>query len=65
MPEYSVYMSLKFKRMLLDKVDNAEYLRADGRCVCEICNLEYQYHLRLDYIAPTFALLCNNKIVKL
>ena len=61
----AVFMPFKFKRMLLDKVDNAEYLRADGRCICEVCKLEYSEHLRLDFIAPTFALLCDNKIVKL
>lgn len=48
----------------LEKIENNEYERAGGECICDLCLKPYRKHLSfIDYNYLTR--LCNGKIVKL
>lgn len=56
--------ALKTRINILEPEGPADFFRADGRCVCETCGLEYVDHPELDF-AATFHVLCNGEIAKL
>ena len=60
MTQYIEGRALEF---LILEVQEGKFLRADGECLCPVCNKEYRQHLKWKE-APTFHLLCNGRIIK-
>ncbi len=60
-PRYLDGEPLEFLRL---EVEQGNFLRADGRCLCSKCNRPYGDHPAWQE-CPTFVLLCDSLVVKL
>ena len=50
--------------MTLVELENVDFFRADGRCMCSMCGAEYYKHPR-SLAHPDLNILCSGEYVKL
>ena len=58
-------MSQAMGKLAAENRDTVNAARADGRCVCDHCGLDYFRHPEIDENCPTLVIVCDGRILKL
>lgn len=61
---YPRYLDGAVLNHLIYQIENDNWLRASGDCLCPVCGREYRQHPAWQEV-PTFVLLCDGSVMKL